>query len=59
MEDRMTISGESMVADPNLELPALAGSGEELLIAEFDIMDAARTRARRPYTGLLRTELYE
>ena len=58
-EDRMTFSGESMVTDPNGELLALGGSGEELLIAEFDIREAAKIRARRPYTGLRRPELYE
>ena len=47
------------MTDPNGELLALAGSGEELLIAEFDIREAAKIRARRPYTGLRRTELYE
>lgn len=58
-EDRMTFSGESVVTDPNGEVVALAGSSEELLIAEFDISEAAKVRARRPYTNLRRPELYE
>lgn len=58
LEDGMDFSGESIVSDYLGRCTALAGSGEELLLAELDLPAAARTRAQKPYTSLRRTELY-
>ncbi len=58
-EDGMEFSGESLVADYEGRLSALAGDGEELLFAEVDLAAAAETRRRKPYTALRRPELYE
>lgn len=58
-EDKMTFSGESIVADYNGDTVALAGSSEELLIAEVDLKAATKTRKNKPYTGLRRKEFYE
>ncbi len=58
-EDAMTFSGESVVADYNGDTAALAGAGEELLIAEVDLTAASETRRKKPYTNLRRKELYE
>lgn len=59
IEDDMVFSGESIVADCNGNTIALAGSSEELLIAEIDLPAAAKARASKSYTTLRRTELYE
>ena len=58
-EDGMGFSGESIVSDYNGERIALAGNGEELLIAELDMTAATRVREQRPYTSLRRPHLYE
>ena len=57
-EDRMSFSGESLVADFNGEILALAGREETLLFAQLDLPGAASARARKPYTALRRPELY-
>ena len=57
-EDGMTFSGASMVSDAHGALLALAGTEEELLIADVDLRDAAQTRREKPYTALRRTALY-
>ena len=59
VEDKMTFSGESIVADYNGDTLALAGGSEELLIAELDLSAATKTRREKPYTSLRRKELYE
>lgn len=59
IEDEMEFSGGSIVCDYNGMLIALAGSDEELLIADIDVDDASVTRKNKPYTSLRRTELYE
>ena len=59
VEDEMHFSGESIVADHNGDTVALAGSFEELLIAEVDLVAASEARKRKPYTDLRRKELYE
>lgn len=59
VEDQMAFSGESIVANHNGDTLALAGASEELLLAELDLAAASALRARRPYTNLRRTELYE
>lgn len=58
-EDAMLFSGESLVAGPDGELLALAGSGEELLLCEIEPERAARHRSEKAYTGLRRPSLYE
>ena len=59
IEDEMEFSGGSIVCDYNGMLIALAGSDEELLIADVDVDDASVTRKNKPYTSLRRTGLYE
>ena len=59
VEDQMTFSGESIVADCKGDTVALAGAGEELLFAELDLAAATKMRKEKPYTALRRTELYE
>ncbi|MBR1693703.1 MAG: carbon-nitrogen hydrolase family protein [Lachnospiraceae bacterium] len=58
-EDEMVFSGESIVADYSGATVALAGSGEELLLAEVDMSGASAARAKKPYTDLRRSEWYE
>ena len=58
-EDGMDFSGESLAADHEGRLIALAGDTEQLLFAEVDLNAAAETRKRKPYTALRRPELYE
>ena len=58
-EGGMCFSGESIVAGPDGRTLALAGAGEELLLCEVDLGQAARLREAKPYTQLRRTELYE
>lgn len=59
IEDKMTFSGESMIADYNGDTVAVAGDSEKLLIAEVDLAAASETRGRKPYTSLRRIDLYE
>ncbi|MBQ6662982.1 MAG: carbon-nitrogen hydrolase family protein [Firmicutes bacterium] len=58
-EDDMDFCGESLVSDCKGEIRALAGREEELLIADIDLAEASFTRAKKPYTALRRTDLYE
>ena len=58
-EDGMDFSGESLAADHEGRLIAIAGDTEQLLFAEVDLNAAAETRKRKPYTALRRPELYE
>ena len=58
-EDQTAFAGESIVAGPDGETLALAGRGEELLIADIDPALAKKRRNEKPYTGLRRVELYE
>lgn len=57
-EDGMDFSGASIITDADGNLLALAGSEETILYAEVDMNQAKRTRNRRPYTQLRRTEWY-
>ncbi|MBQ8151570.1 MAG: carbon-nitrogen hydrolase family protein [Firmicutes bacterium] len=59
IEDEMNFNGQSIVADYAGETVALAGAGEELLMAEVDLEAAAQARENKPYTSLRRRELYE
>lgn len=58
-EGNMESSGESVLSDYNGNTLALASDREELLIAEVCLHEAARTRIRRPYTTLRRTDMYD
>ena len=58
-EGEMDFSGESLVADYDGNLAALADDSTQLLFAEADLNAAAETRKRRPYTSLRRPALYE
>lgn len=57
-EGEMAFSGESIVADHNGSLAALAGDGEVLLFCDVDLSAAAQTRKTKPYTSLRRPEMY-
>lgn len=57
-EGRMTFSGASLVCSPSGDLIAMAGDGEELLLAEVDLPAASAMRRAKPYTALRRTEYY-
>ncbi|MBR1854803.1 MAG: carbon-nitrogen hydrolase family protein, partial [Lachnospiraceae bacterium] len=59
IESAMDFSGESVVVNFDGDTVALAGNGEELLIAEIDLPAASARRDQRPYTQLRRTGLYE
>ena len=59
IEDEMNFNGQSIVADYAGETVALAGAGEELLMAEVDLEAAAEMRKNKPYTSLRRRKLYE
>ena len=58
LEDGMDFSGESIVANYNGEIAALAGRDETLLFAEVDLPAATEARRCKPYTSLRRPELY-
>ena len=57
-EGAMRFSGDSIVAGPDGATLALAGDGVELLLCELEPAEAARARARKPYTQLRRPETY-
>ena len=59
LEGEMDFSGESLVADYEGNLTALADDTAQLLFAEVDLDAAAETRRRKPYTSLRRPALYE
>jgi len=48
-EDAITFSGQSLVAGPDGEVLAQAGSGEENLLVEIDLGEALRSRMKRNY----------
>lgn len=58
MEGEMDFSGESIVADANGECLLLADDSEGIFYADIDMAQSAAVRAKRPYTGLRRPELY-
>ena len=59
IEDGMEFSGESLVSDYDGNIIALAEDEECLVIADVDLKAAADARAKKPYTNLRRTDLYE
>ena len=58
-EGKMNFSGESVVAGPNGEMIALAGNEAGLLYCDIEPEEAGAIRAKKPYTNLRRTNLYE
>lgn len=48
-EGAMSFAGQSLLAAPNGELAAKAGEGEELLLLDVPLKDAAQQRAERPW----------
>lgn len=59
VEDGMEFSGGSIVCDYDGNTMALAGSTEELLLADVNLPAAKVKRESRPYTSLRRPNLYE
>ena len=59
LEGAMDFAGESIAVDANGALLAKADDKEQLLYAEIDLAQTARTKAKRPYLSLRRTETYE
>jgi len=50
----MDFCGESLVAGPDGSVVALAGTGEELLLADLDFAKAAALRQEKQYLSLRR-----
>jgi N-carbamoylputrescine amidase len=58
-EDRLTFAGESFVCAPDGRVVARAGSGtDEILVADLDLGEVARSHARRLFLPDRRPELY-
>lgn len=57
-EGEMDFSGESIVVDANGDCLLLADDREGIFCADIDMTQAARVRAKRPYTNLRRPEWY-
>ena len=57
-EGDMHFAGESLVTDASGNLICKAGDAEELIYAQIDMIESMKTREKKPYTGLRRTELY-
>lgn len=58
LEDEMDFAGESLAVDANGALLAKADDREQLLYAELDLTQTAKTKAKRPYLSLRRLEMY-
>lgn len=58
-EERLTFAGESFVCTPDGRVVARAGEGtEEILLADVDLADVARSHARRLFLRDRRPDLY-
>ena len=57
-EGNMIFSGESLVIDPDGNTMVKADDQAQILYADIDMPLAGKTRSRRPYTTLRRTDLY-
>ncbi len=57
-EERLTFAGESFVCAPDGRVVAQAGGGEELLLADVDLAEVARSHARRLFLKHRRPGLY-
>ena len=55
----MDFAGESIAVDANGALLAKADDKEQLLYADIDLAQTAKTKAKRPYLSLRRLETYE
>lgn len=53
-EDAMDFAGQSIVIDPEGQIIAKAGDGEENLLLDIDLGAAIRSRNKRPYLGFIR-----
>ena len=58
-EGLMEFSGESVVVDHNGDVIAFADDKEQLLIADINLSDAAKTRNQKSYIKHRRSDLYE
>lgn len=58
MEDDMDFAGESIVVDPNGEIVIKADDKEQLIYADIDINEAAKSRNEKPYMNLRRPQVY-
>lgn len=58
-EDSMDFCGQSLVAGPDGAITALAGSGEELLIADLDYQTSHRLRREKQYLSLRRPDVFD
>ncbi|WP_420454962.1 carbon-nitrogen hydrolase family protein [Rubrivirga sp.] len=57
-EERLTFAGESFVCTPDGRVVAQAGGAEEVLLADVDLADVARSHARRLFLRHRRPDLY-
>jgi N-carbamoylputrescine amidase len=58
-EERLDFAGESFICAPDGTVVARAGPGEEVLVADLDLADAARSHARRLFLRDRRPEAYD
>lgn len=59
VEGQMDFSGETIFANPDGSIAALAGDKEELLIAEIDLEKTVELRNLKQYIPLLRPEVFK
>lgn len=59
LEGAMDFCGESVVAAPDGSVAALAGKGEELLLADMDYEKSAALRKAKQYLTLRRPDVFE
>lgn len=51
--------GESLVINPNGDVVAKAGAGEQLLVCEIDLNDSVKRQREVPYFSTRRKEWYK
>lgn len=59
VEGKMDFSGETIFANPDGSLAALANDQEQLLFAELDFEEACNLRAQKQYIPLRRPDVFE
>ncbi|NRY63270.1 carbon-nitrogen hydrolase family protein [Clostridium beijerinckii] len=57
-EDDMDFAGQSIVVDPNGDIVIKADDREQLIYADIDINESAKSRNEKPYMSLRRPEVY-
>jgi predicted amidohydrolase len=57
-EGEVVFCGDSMVVDPDGNVVVRGGTSEALVIADIEVDQVARARAKRPYLSLRRPEMY-